>query len=195
MSSAEPLAMKLDSDTNNTSLVLAFELPNADRSILLFAGDAQVGNWLSWGDQTYPREALTDPGAPRPEKIEDLLGRTVFYKVGHHGSHNATLEKRGLELMTSRHLVAAITVVEAVAKVQGKGRKEPGRGWQMPYRAMFARLNALTSGCVIKGDGDPAVERAAFEKVHEGVERPGIRHDERGLWVELLYPPGFRAPT
>ena len=27
----------------------------------------------------------------------DLLHRTIFYKVGHHGSHNATLRERGLE--------------------------------------------------------------------------------------------------
>ena len=29
----------------------------------------------------------------------DLLGRTVFYKVGHHGSHNATMNKGGLQDM------------------------------------------------------------------------------------------------
>lgn len=31
----------------------------------------------------------------------ELLARTVFYKVGHHGSHNATLRALGLELMTN----------------------------------------------------------------------------------------------
>jgi hypothetical protein len=41
------LALQLDSDTNNTSLVLAFELGKSGR-VLLFPGDAQVGNWLSW---------------------------------------------------------------------------------------------------------------------------------------------------
>ncbi|TIX03162.1 MAG: hypothetical protein E5V44_15695, partial [Mesorhizobium sp.] len=48
--SIEALALKMDSDTNNTSLALAFELP--DGQVLLFPGDAQVGNWLSWNDQT-----------------------------------------------------------------------------------------------------------------------------------------------
>ena len=44
---AGQLALQLDSDTNNTSLVLAFELAS-DGDVLLFPGDAQVGNWLSW---------------------------------------------------------------------------------------------------------------------------------------------------
>jgi hypothetical protein len=49
---------------------------------------AWVGNRLSWGHQTY----ATD-GADRNAKlkIEELLARTVLYKVGHHASHNATL--------------------------------------------------------------------------------------------------------
>ena len=44
---AGQLALQLDSDTNNTSLVLAFELSGGG-DVLLFPGDAQVGNWLSW---------------------------------------------------------------------------------------------------------------------------------------------------
>ena len=54
LSAAEALALDLASDTNNTSLVLAFEwgAPGKGR-VLLFAADAQVGNWLSWRDQSY----------------------------------------------------------------------------------------------------------------------------------------------
>ncbi len=55
---ADVLALKLDSDTNNSSLVLAFELP--DGRVLLFPGDAQVGNWESWG-----RPALSAQGVCR----------------------------------------------------------------------------------------------------------------------------------
>ena len=90
LGSAAQFALNLDSATNNTSLVLAVELPSGE--VLLFPADAQVGNWLSWqkvewkdGDKT-----LTAP---------ELLQRTAFYKVGHHGSHNATLRSKGLELM------------------------------------------------------------------------------------------------
>lgn len=81
---AEAFALKLNSGVNNTSLVLAFELPQT-KKVLLFAADAQSGNWKSWTDGSFrggPEEEIT---------AKDLLGRTVFYKVGHHGSHNATL--------------------------------------------------------------------------------------------------------
>ena len=46
------LALKLDSDTNNTSLVTGFQLEESNK-VLLFPGDAQVGNWLSWEDVTF----------------------------------------------------------------------------------------------------------------------------------------------
>jgi hypothetical protein len=81
--SAESLALSLNTGVNNTSLVLAFELP-ASKKVLLFIGDAQRGNWISWADLKWNDgdETIT---------ARDLLSRTVLYKVGHHGSHNATL--------------------------------------------------------------------------------------------------------
>jgi hypothetical protein len=84
--SAEQLALRMNSATNNTSLVMAFQLPNTKR-VLLFTGDAQRGNWLSWDDGTWT-------GPDGPVSAKDLLSHTVLYKVGHHGSHNATLKGR-----------------------------------------------------------------------------------------------------
>lgn len=99
------LALQLDSLTNNTSLVLAIELANGD--VLLFAADAQVGNWLSWQDLTWTVDGKTVTGP-------DLLKRAIFYKVGHHGSHNATLKEKGLEEM-ERLRVAMIPVDHEMA--------------------------------------------------------------------------------
>lgn len=82
--SAESLALSLNTGINNTSLVLAFELPHT-RKVLLFVGDAQRGSWISW-----PRCEWKENG--ETVTARDLLGRTVLYKVGHHGSHNATLD-------------------------------------------------------------------------------------------------------
>src|SRR5437867_12940176 len=97
MAGAAEFALNLDSDTNNTSLALAFELN--DGRVLLFPGDAQVGNWESWH--------VDADGKPRSWQVNGrdviarkLLERTVLYKVGHHGSHNATLREQGLERMT-----------------------------------------------------------------------------------------------
>ncbi|HBZ56403.1 MAG TPA: hypothetical protein DEO88_13435, partial [Syntrophobacteraceae bacterium] len=84
---AERLALQLDSDTNNTSLVLAIELVS-DGKVLLFPGDAQVGNWLSWQELEW---TVRNPhGELEKVKAEGLLKQTVLYKVGHHASHNAT---------------------------------------------------------------------------------------------------------
>ncbi|MBU3077954.1 MBL fold metallo-hydrolase [Sphingomonas quercus] len=140
------LAIKLDSDTNNASLVLAFELsPGGD--IMLFAADAQVGNWLSWHEQNYPAD---DQGTGLRVTAGELLARTTLYKVGHHGSHNATLRALGLELMTSDRLTALVPVMEELAE---------RRRWGMPFSAMYERLVEKCRGRVLRGDRppDPAV--------------------------------------
>jgi hypothetical protein len=137
LGAAGSLAMKLDSDTNNTSLVLAFELP--DKTLMLFPGDAQVGNWLSWHDQEYRVEQDSFTAT-------DLLRRVRFYKVGHHGSHNATLDEKGLGLMTHPELVAAIPTDEALGKRQGT------KGWEMPNPRVKRALLERTAGRVIRND-------------------------------------------
>lgn len=71
----------MDTLTNNSSLVLAFELVQS-KKVLLFVGDAQIGNWKSWFRVEFEASAV---------KARDLLSRTVLYKAGHHSSHNATL--------------------------------------------------------------------------------------------------------
>src|SRR6202011_1736435 len=106
---ATELALALQSYTNNTSLVLALELGELGKGdVLLFAADAQVGNWESWQTWQFDVGGRTVTGP-------DLLKRTIFYKVGHHGSHNATLREKGLELMTQDGLIAMIPVNHGMA--------------------------------------------------------------------------------
>ncbi|MET0374731.1 MAG: hypothetical protein ABW128_10800, partial [Rhizorhabdus sp.] len=154
--------------TNNTSLVLAFEYGDGDdRPIMLFAADAQVGNWLSWHEQTYEADG-------RQVTAEELLNRTRFYKVGHHGSHNATMAGKGLKLMTDPALVAAIPTDEPLGKRQG------AKGWRMPDPGVDAALMACTKGRILRNDrlywpDDPAkrdpalkdVEAAFFQRITE----------------------------
>jgi hypothetical protein len=80
---AQSLALRINNDVNNTSLVLGIELVCSGK-LLFFTGDAQRGSWKSWADLSWDVE-----GAQVTAK--DLLARCTFYKVGHHGSHNATL--------------------------------------------------------------------------------------------------------
>ncbi|MFZ1426913.1 MAG: hypothetical protein WAS21_09110 [Geminicoccaceae bacterium] len=138
LAGAEQLALALDGATNNTSLVLAIEIA-ASGKVLLFPADAQVGNWLSWQSVTCGSGAAAVTG---PE----LLRRTVFYKVGHHGSHNATLKEHGLEAMTSPDLVAFIPVDHAMAVKKRWGR--------MPLPELVDALNERTHGRVVRIDED-----------------------------------------
>lgn len=136
LAAAGAFALKLDSDTNNTSLVIAFALPDGD--FMLFAGDAQVGNWESWHNQPYVFGGQT-------LSATDILARTRLYKVGHHGSHNATLKAKGLVLMTHPGLVAMVSTDEAFARL-------PARGWQMPAAGTKRALLEATKGRLIRGD-------------------------------------------
>jgi hypothetical protein len=104
MDMAGALAMQMDSDTNNTSLALAIEFIDSGK-VLLFPGDAQVGNWLSWHDHEWEVKNGTQN---KIINATSLLNNTVFYKAGHHASHNATLKDLGLELMTHKNLVSFV---------------------------------------------------------------------------------------
>jgi len=117
MIGANELGLALDNMTNNTSLVLAIELGGKD--VLLFAADAQIGNWLSWADCKWKVNGETVTGS-------DLLKRTILYKVGHHGSVNATLKAKGLELMTNlRTAIIPVDHEMAVKKKWGALPLEP----------------------------------------------------------------------
>jgi len=178
LGSAESLALKIDNDVNNTSLALALEL--ADKRVLLFPGDAQVGNWLSWDRQRYPAD--DKPGGPAL-KIDDILARVIFYKVGHHASHNATMRERGLELMTDSSLVAMIPVVELTAREQ-KTKTSP-KGWAMPYDKLYERLDQRTGGKIIRGDGDTRTEQSKFKGSIFELSYGADFKDKDPLWAEL----------
>ena len=84
------VAVQLEDAVNGTSLMIIFEMGKA---CLFFPGDAQNGTW---------KAALKDP------EWRELMKRTNFYKIGHHGSHNATPKefvfdvlKKGFKAMAS----------------------------------------------------------------------------------------------
>ena len=143
---AERMALQMDQGTNNTSLVLAFELVDT-REVLLFVGDAQAGNWRSWDDCNWTVDG-------RKESAAGLLERTIFYKVGHHGSHNATMRGKGLERMPK--LKAAFIPVDETVAQKAKGWKK------MPLKGI---CDALKAQCevVFQGDDDKADNSGRWE--------------------------------
>jgi hypothetical protein len=177
---AESLALNLDNHTNNTCLVLAFELVRSGR-VLLFPADAQVGNWLSWQECTWHLRA---GGETKKVDGADLLRRTSFYKVGHHGSHNATLRALGLEQMTSNELVAFIPVFKEQAKKSGWGK--------MPFVPLVSRLKEKTSGrLVVSDEAVPSAQDLStlMDKERKGfLENLAVGPDE--LYYEYRVPLG-----
>lgn len=129
LAASADLAMQLDSRTNNTSLVLALDLGRSEQ-VLLFAADAQIGNWGSWAAVAFEDGTTT---------TADLLARTVFYKVGHHGSSNATAMAGGLEAMTHPDLKAFIPTDQTMAENVGWGA--------IPAPGLLTRLSAKGTVC------------------------------------------------
>jgi hypothetical protein len=166
------LAIQLDKRTNNSSLVLAFEFVDTKR-VMLFVGDAQVGNWLSWKEVKWTMGDTT-------VSAHDLLARTVFYKVGHHGSHNATLKQNGLELMTNPHLSAFIPTNAVDAENVGWG--------EMPFRPLLEDLERRAPKRVVRAD-DAWLKQAGGQPTGNIISGAikDFRRDprEKALWVEF----------
>lgn len=135
----EQLALHLNSYTNNTSLVLAFELVYNEK-VLLFVGDAQTGNWLSWPELLW---------SDSEDHLPRLLEQTVLYKVGHHGSHNATLPAI-FEQMTHPELTALIPVDDSDPNIT-----KDYHPWRMPAAHLYERVIEKTRGRVLRMDHGP----------------------------------------
>ncbi len=111
----------LDEAINNTSVILLFE---AGGKRFLFSGDAQIENW------SY---ALSKPA------IRELLAGVELYKVGHHGSLNAT-PKSLWNLFRHRGPANApdrlTTVVSTLAGKHGDARS----GTEVPRKKLVEAL-------------------------------------------------------
>jgi beta-lactamase superfamily II metal-dependent hydrolase len=132
---AETVALKLGSRVNNTSLVLALQFVNSGK-VLFFPGDAQAESWNSWHDNEVAWEVNGEDIT-----VEDLLENTVYYKASHHGSHNATLRTRGLEIMDGERLVSMLPV-------------GANNDFGHPAEGVLEALKRKSKGRVIRADED-----------------------------------------
>jgi beta-lactamase superfamily II metal-dependent hydrolase len=147
-------AVALEAAVNNTSLMLVFEIGQA---VLLFPGDAQWGTW---------KLNLDDP-----RRVE-LLGRTTFYKVGHHGSHNATPVTFVDDVLTKHN--DSSSGVWAAASVTPHGRFD-----EIPKANLLTNLRARlqADGHVVRSDEPPAAARIpAGMRIVKRKQKP-IRYD------------------
>lgn len=112
----------LDDAMNNTSVILLFE---ARGKKLLFPGDAQIENW------SY---ALSDPATRK------LLADVDVYKVGHHGSLNAT--PRTLWSSFTKRGVAGATRLKTFVSTRAGKHGTPSRGTEVPRKKLVDALDA-----------------------------------------------------
>lgn len=176
---AARMALRASGYTNNLSMVVAFDVPER-QEMLLFPGDAQVGNWLSWHSIREWRwcdgEEPSNPPARAGERslMQNLLRRVVFYKAGHHGSHNATIRKLGLEAMTHEDLVAYLPVSVPVA--------QDLMGYcPMPFYPVVHALHRRTKGRVFLSNGHAVRLGTAPQRSEEELLREAgiVRSDEK----------------
>jgi beta-lactamase superfamily II metal-dependent hydrolase len=111
-------AKTLDSFLNNQSLVVLFTFAGKR---LLFVGDAQAGNWEHWLYDTStpeksPPESISSDGASILESLD-------FYKVGHHGSTNAT--PKAVVDALPKGIVAMCSTQPGVYGTEAKGTEVP----------------------------------------------------------------------
>jgi hypothetical protein len=124
----------LDKFLNNTSIILLFEVKGKK---LLFPGDAQLENW-QW--------ALSQEGIP------NLLKDVDVYKVGHHGSRNATPHSLWdhFEKRKGRQLISMMSTASGVY-----GRSEEGKVPSAKLVKSLARESDLRNTQDLKGAKKP----------------------------------------
>jgi hypothetical protein len=115
----------LDKAMNNTSVILLFEVGGKK---LLFPGDAQIENWAY---------SLSKP------EIMEMLAGVDLYKVGHHGSLNATPKKSLWEKFTRRSKKKSDNnrIVTVVSTMKGK-HGDSKSGTEVPRATLIKALTA-----------------------------------------------------
>ena len=136
-------ASVLEHAVNNTSLFLVLDVAGTR---LVFPGDAQYGPW---------RAALASPASAA------LLRGAAFYKIGHHGSRNAT----------SPRFVAELWGEDRLAMLPWG----PVKAWEktIPYTGLLEALQA---------HGHTVVRADAAQEV------PGVVTVHGDLWSEITLP-------
>ena len=113
--------LHLDQARNNESLVTLFIFRN---QYLLFPGDAQYGNWR-WVVENE-------------KSSSDILSKINFFKIAHHGSHNAT-PKTALERMGDGEFAAMVST--------------QSKPWNsIPRIPLMSRLNEKTKKHIVRSD-------------------------------------------
>lgn len=127
------VAVALDKAVNGTSLMIILEIGG---SYLLFPGDAQWGTW---------QKVMQDP------EWQEMLKKISFYKIGHHGSHNATPKSFVRDMMPIGCCAMASTLVRKI--------------WpDIPRPQLLDALTKDKKAKIARSDAAPAGEAIRIDK-------------------------------
>lgn len=119
------IVREVDHALNNTSVILLFEV---GKQALLFPGDAQIENWAF---------ALDKPA------IRKKLAGVTLYKVGHHGSLNATPKSLWALFANKGDKARKNRLKTVVSTLSGK-HGNPKRGTEVPRKKLVDALAEMS---------------------------------------------------
>ena len=171
----------LDGTLNNQSLVILFTCRGKK---LLFVGDAQWGNWEYW---LYGK-AVTgqDPGISSTAK--DILGSIDFYKVGHHGSTNAT-PIPAVGAMSEK--CVAMCSTETAYGLQRKTKPvygNPKSGTEVPRTKLMDALEARTKNKLVRSDWIAAGDAPASLEAQQELPKLPANFTPGDRYIDYVFP-------
>jgi len=176
-------AKQLNSFLNNQSLVILFTFKDKK---LLFVGDAQAGNWEHWLFETDTPDKVGS-GAIKTA-AQQILTSLDFYKVGHHGSGNATPKAAVQAMGLSSKKFAAMCSTQADVY----GTEDPddeAKGTEVPRDPLLKALGAETN--FVRSDQIPiVVNNTVLVKPEVIATLPsaatGTRFKQGPIWVDCF---------
>lgn len=159
-------ASKIENFLNNQSLVVLFEF---DGKKLLFAGDAQGGNWEYWLFKTDAPQKDPTKAGDIIETSKELLQTIDFYKVGHHGSTNATpIQAVEAAIARSKSSKGFVSMCSTEDGVYGNPKKET----EVPRTKLMEVLHA--DSCLVRSDAIAITITDADKKKKTIAARKGV---------------------
>lgn len=162
----------LDGTLNNQSLVVLFTCQGKN---LLFVGDAQWGNWAYW---LFGEGATAGALPAMTPAATNILSTLDFYKVGHHGSTNATPVPVVAALNAS-----SVAMVSTATGAYGN----PAKNTEVPRTALLAALEERTGHHLVRSDwvGGPGIDPDPAARADMSALPEGFRSSDQ-LYIDYV---------
>lgn len=168
----------LDGTLNNQSLVL---LITCQGKKLLFVGDAQWGNWEYW---LYGKPVTgQDPGITASAK--SILGSIDFYKVGHHGSTNATPIPAAEALNPD---CAAMCSTETGYPKPKRTYGSLQKGTEVPRTKLMDALEKQLKGKLVRSDWIAAGDAVPSPEARQELAKLPENFSQGDIYIDYVFP-------